>query len=608
MNTLRRLLPFLRPFRGRLALIALLSSILSVLNAATIAVVLPILRVIFPSSASESLPSAPGGDTGFLVDVKSGFLTVIEKFVIAGDNRLISLGNLCFLIVGIFLAKNFVKYVTYLMNTVVEERMIKNIRDTIFRRTVDLSLGFFNQQRSGNLISVLTNDVNSMSSVLTPMVGTVIREPMQALVMLVILLSLSPKLTLIAFSTSILSVIAVRYLNRYIKRYSRRLQTAMSDITSRLLETFQNIRLIKAFSAERYEHARFEERTAWYVRSAFKHSAMANMMGPVGEMFAIIAIAVVLYTGGQEVLTGSMRSDELITFLFLLFAIMQPIVSIVSIPTTMQRGLVAAERFFELMDREPEVVGGTRPLKELSRELQFLNVGFSYQPGRPVVRDVTITVKRGQTLALVGPSGGGKSTLMDLVIRLYDPTHGGIYLDGVDIREFSLEDYRSLFGIVTQESILFHDSVANNIGYGRESISEEELVQAAIMANANEFIVRLPKGYDTQIGDRGVLLSGGQRQRLAIARALARDPQILLFDEATSALDSESEMLVQDAINRILENRTAIVIAHRLSTIKRANMIAVIEEGAIVECGKHEDLLAAGNLYKRLYDAQFQSE
>jgi subfamily B ATP-binding cassette protein MsbA len=543
-----------------------------------------------------------------LVDVKSGFLTVIEKFVIAGDNRLISLGNLCFLIVGIFLAKNFVKYVTYLMNTVVEERMIKNIRDTIFRRTVDLSLGFFNQQRSGNLISVLTNDVNSMSSVLTPMVGTVIREPMQALVMLVILLSLSPKLTLIAFSTSILSVIAVRYLNRYIKRYSRRLQTAMSDITSRLLETFQNIRLIKAFSAERYEHARFEERTAWYVRSAFKHSAMANMMGPVGEMFAIIAIAVVLYTGGQEVLTGSMRSDELITFLFLLFAIMQPIVSIVSIPTTMQRGLVAAERFFELMDREPEVVGGTRPLKELSRELQFLNVGFSYQPGRPVVRDVTITVKRGQTLALVGPSGGGKSTLMDLVIRLYDPTHGGIYLDGVDIREFSLEDYRSLFGIVTQESILFHDSVANNIGYGRESISEEELVQAAIMANANEFIVRLPKGYDTQIGDRGVLLSGGQRQRLAIARALARDPQILLFDEATSALDSESEMLVQDAINRILENRTAIVIAHRLSTIKRANMIAVIEEGAIVECGKHEDLLAAGNLYKRLYDAQFQSE
>lgn len=608
MNTLRRLLPFLRPFRGRLALIALLSSILSVLNAATIAVVLPILRVIFPSSASESLPSAPGGDTGFLVDVKSGFLTVIEKFVIAGDNRLISLRNLCFLIVGIFLAKNIVKYVTYLMNTVVEERMIKNIRDTIFRRTVDLSLGFFNQQRSGNLISVLTNDVNSMSSVLTPMVGTVIREPMQALVMLVILLSLSPKLTLIAFSTSILSVIAVRYLNRYIKRYSRRLQTAMSDITSRLLETFQNIRLIKAFSAERYEHARFEERTAWYVRSALKHSAMANMMGPVGEMFAIIAIAVVLYTGGQEVLTGSMRSDELITFLFLLFAIMQPIVSIVSIPTTMQRGLVAAERFFELMDREPEVVGGTRPLKELSRELQFLNVGFSYQPGRPVVRDVTITVKRGQTLALVGPSGGGKSTLMDLVIRLYDPTHGGIYLDGVDIREFSLEDYRSLFGIVTQESILFHDSVANNIGYGRESISEEELVQAAIMANANEFIVRLPKGYDTQIGDRGVLLSGGQRQRLAIARALARDPQILLFDEATSALDSESEMLVQDAINRILENRTAIVIAHRLSTIKRANMIAVIEEGAIVECGKHEDLLAAGNLYKRLYDAQFQSE
>jgi subfamily B ATP-binding cassette protein MsbA len=398
----------------------------------------------------------------------------------------------------------------------------------------------------------------------------------------------------------------IRLLTRYVKRYSQRMQTALGDITSRLQETFHNIRIIKGYGAEDHESKRFEAETAWYVRSSLKHSAVVNFMNPMSEIFAVAALAVVLFYGGLQVIEGSMKADELFTFLFLLFAIMQPLVAIFSIPTTIQRGLVAADRVLAVMDDQPTVVGGTRQATSLRNELQMLNAGFAYRPGQPVVRDVTLTIKRGQTLALVGPSGGGKSTLMDLVIRLYDPLSGGIYLDGVDIRELDLDSYRSLFGIVTQESLLFNDTVFNNIAYALPNATQEQVEEAARMANAHEFIQRLPQGYQTKIGDRGLLLSGGQRQRIAIARALARDPQILLFDEATSALDTESEMFVQEAINNLLVDRTAVVIAHRLSTIKHAHMIAVIEDGAVVEYGQHEELLAAGNLYKRLYEVQFR--
>ncbi|MBS1912687.1 MAG: ABC transporter ATP-binding protein [Bacteroidetes bacterium] len=608
MSVIRRFLPFLKPYLPLLVLIVILSAVLSAVSAASIAVIWPVMKVIFPQSNSTAPVQAPAGIGGAFSGVKDWCLNTMQTFIIHPTDKLISLRNLCFLVIGIFVVKNVVKYITYVLNTAVEERIMKDVRDTLFRKAINLSISFFNEKRAGDLISVVTNDVGTMNAAVTPMIGTVIREPMQALIMLVGLLAISPTLTLIAFSTSILSVVAVRFLTKYIKRYSQRIQNALAEITSRLQESFLNIRIIKGYAAERYEAARFEKETAWYVRSALKHSAMVNLMNPVNEIFAIVALSVVLFYGGFQVVEGSMKADELFTFLFLLFAIMQPVVATLSIPATIQRGLYAAERVFAVMDTMPTVVGGTRSATALRNELQLLNVGFSYRPAHPVIRDVTLTVKRGQTLALVGPSGGGKSTLMDLVIRLYDPLSGGIYLDGVDIREFTLESYHGQFGIVTQESILFNDSVRNNIAYGLDDISEEKIVEAARAANAIDFIERLPHGFDTPIGDRGVLLSGGQRQRLAIARALARDPQILLFDEATSALDTESEMLVQEAINKLLEDRTAIVIAHRLSTIKHAHMIAVVEEGAIVEYGTHEELLAAGSLYKRLYEVQFRED
>lgn len=606
MKVFRKLFRYVRPYVGALSVTMLISMVISALSTASIAIIWPILRIVFPSPSPA--PGSAGGvavDNGMLDGVKQWFIGSIQSTIIRPD-PLVSLRHLCLLIVGIFLAKNILKYLGALLSTKIEEGMMKDIRDEIFRRTVSQSLGFFNARRSGELMSIVTNDVGTMSGMVAPTLGTIIREPVQVLLMLLLLLSLSPELTAIAFSTSILSLVVIRFLTKFIRRYSARLQSLLGDITSRLQETFQNIRIIKGYAAERYEVERFRTETSRYVRSALKHAASVNLMGPVSEIFAIAALAVVLFYGGFQVLDGTMLADELITFLFLLFAIMQPITAMLTIPGNIQRGLAASERVLTILDATPEVTGGTRAVAGMRNELQLLNVGFEYRPGHPVLSDVTLTVKRGQTVALVGPSGGGKSTLMDLVVRLYDPTSGGIYLDGVDIREFDLESYRSLFGIVTQESILFNDTVRNNIAYTRVDLDADSVEEAARMANAHEFIARMPGGYDTVIGDRGVLLSGGQRQRLAIARALARDPQILLFDEATSALDTEAEMLVQDAINRLLVDRTAIVIAHRLSTIRRADVIVVIEDGRVVEQGTHTSLLERDSLYRKLYDVQFR--
>lgn len=502
MSVIRRFLPFLRPYMPLIVLMVMLSAVLSALSTASIAVIWPVMKVIFPDGggAAAALPGAPvaasGGIDGWLLGLKNWCLDLMQSSIIHPTNKLISLRNLCILVIGIFVLKNVVKYAANLLNTMIEERMMKDVRDTLFSRTIGLSIDFFNENRAGELISVVTNDVGTMNAALTPTIGTLIREPMQALLMLVGLLAISPVLTLIAFSTSILSVIAVRVLTRYIKRYSQRIQIALGEITIRLQESFQNIRIIKGYAAERYETERFKKQTAWYVRSITKHSAVVNLMAPVNEIFAIVALSVVLFYGGYQVVGGTMKADELFTFLFLLFAIMQPLVATLGIPATIQRGLYAAERVLAVMERAPTIVGGTRQAGALRNELQLLNVGFHYRPGHPVIRDVTLTVKRGQTLALVGPSGGGKSTLMDLVIRLYDPVSGGIYLDGVDIREFDAESYHGLFGIVTQESILFNDSVRNNIAYGMESVSDELVTAAAKAANAFDFIERLPQGFD----------------------------------------------------------------------------------------------------------------
>lgn len=378
------------------------------------------------------------------------------------------------------------------------------------------------------------------------------------------------------------------------------MQHAQANYTSTLQETVHGIRVVKALAVESTMLKRFSSQTAHYVHTALRNERVSALVPVVNDTFGILALVGVFFAGGMALESGQIVASNLVTFLFLLFGLMQPITSIVSTIASMQRGIAAAQNVAGLLNEQPTITDGSSKPGTFSTELAINDVSFSYGSGN-VLRNITLNIPRGETVAFVGASGSGKSTLLDLVLRFYDPQQGNISFNGQDIRTFSLPEYRSMFGMVSQETILFNDTVFANITLGMENVTSEQVEQAARIAHAHDFISQLPDGYNTVIGDRGMRLSGGQRQRLAIARAVVRNPQILLFDEATSALDTESERIVQAAIGNVLSNRTAIVVAHRLSTVVHADKIFVFDNGTIVETGTHNELLAMNGVYTRLY-------
>lgn len=600
MNTYFRVLSFLRPFAGLFILAVLFNALFSVLGTLTITLIYPIIEMLFtPDAASHSMPGGAAGLEG----LKEVFFSAVRNLVMDAD-RFTTLRNLSVMVISVFVLKNIVKYISANINVRLEEGVVKSMRDKLFDKMVSLSMDYFTRNKTGSLISLITNDVGIVNGSITPTFMTLIRQPVEIALYLLLLISLSPYLTLIAFSTSILSLVIIQVATRYLRRYASRMQNAMADYTAVLQETISGIRVVKAFNAERSAVARFTQQTRAFVQASFKHQRIIAMVPGISEIFAIGALAAVLYFGGLEVFAGNMKGSELMLFLFSLFAIMSPISSLTGIPPQIQRGLVAAERIFAVLDMQPSVVSGAERAQMLRTSIDIQDVSFAYSD-KLVLRNVSFSLKRGKKIALVGQSGSGKSTMVDLVVRFYDPKSGVIKIDGKDIRTLNTESYRDLFGIVSQEPILFNDTVADNIRSGNTSAPMEEVVRAAQIANADEFIRQLPDGYNTYLGDRGVLLSGGQRQRIAIARALFRNPDILIFDEATSALDSESEKLVQAAITQVLQNRTAIIIAHRLSTIIDADEILVFRDGEIVERGNHAELLKQAGVYKKLYEIQF---
>jgi subfamily B ATP-binding cassette protein MsbA len=393
---------------------------------------------------------------------------------------------------------------------------------------------------------------------------------------------------------------------KYLKKYASRMQNAMADYTTVLQETLSGIRAVKAYNAEKIVNKKFDDFTSNYVNASVKHQKIISIVPGVNEMFAIIAICVVLLIGGLQVFNGELKADDLMLFLFALFSVMSPISTIVNNLSNYQRGIIAAERVFSIIDEVPTVQTGDGVISDFNENITIKNVAFKYD--KTIVLDnINFEIKKGKKIAFVGASGSGKSTMLDLIIRFYDPISGNILVDGVDISTLKLSHYRKLFGIVSQETILFNDTIANNIRYGVADITDDHILTACKIANAYGFISQLPEGLNTKIGDRGVLLSGGERQRVAIARAIVRDPKILVFDEATSALDAESEQIVQLAINDSLVNRTAIIVAHRLSTIKDCDEILIFDKGKIVERGNHQELFDLNGIYRKLYDIQFYS-
>jgi len=520
------------------------------------------------------------------------------------------------IIVGCALAKGlFGYYQSYLMSYI-GQKTIVDVRNELYNHLQSLSLDYFIRQRTGQIISRLTNDVMLLQRAIVNVPANLIRGGLTVIGLTILLFYLHWRWALVIMIVFPLVILPLRKFGKRLRKISRKSQEKMADIYSLLQEKIVGIMMIKSFCREKAEAEKFEEENTNFFKIIMKAMRVVAIQSPVMEFIATLGLASVLAIAGYEVISGNTTMGTFFAFIGAISSMYKPVKNFASLNEEIQQALAASERIFYVLDTKSFVVElpDAKVLPPLGEKIAFENVSFFYphqdSPGEnePVLEDISLEVSKGEIVALVGPSGGGKTTMANLIPRFYDPTKGRIMVDNQDIREVALKSLRGQMGIVTQETILFNDSVRNNIAYGDPEAPFERIVNCARIANAHEFIMALPQGYDTVIGERGVKLSGGQKQRIAIARAILKDPEILIFDEATSSLDSESELLVQEALDRLMKGHTTLVIAHRLSTVRRADRIVVIDRGRIVEEGKHEDLMERSGLYRRLYDLQFREE
>jgi len=520
-----------------------------------------------------------------------------------------SLKILCFTILGVFFIKNIFLYLKNILMRFVQLKLVTEIREKLYQHIQTLSLGYFNEKRTGVISSIVINDVQQLQTTLSVAFLRLFVEPINILMFSSLLFIISWKLALIAITIIPLAGVVIIYIGRSIRRKSRRTQSKIAEIMDILSETLSSIRIVKAFVVEKEEVKKFNRESRNYFKLLFQRGRLDLLASPVTESFGVIIGVILLWYGGMEVLAQqSLSAEDFIRFILILFSILGPIKQLSNVNVKIQMGLASGERVFGLLDTPPEIVEKTNPvhLRSIEKSIRFENVHFEYNnEDERVLDQVSFSIGRGEIVALVGPSGAGKSTIADLIPRFYDVSSGVIKIDGHDIRDVSLSSLRRQMGIVTQEVLLFNDTVRNNIAYGQKDMSDEEIRHAAEAANALKFIEDMPEGFNTVVGERGVKLSGGQKQRLAIARALLKNPPILILDEATSALDTESEKMVQKAIEILMKDRTALVIAHRLSTVQNADKIIVLDDGKILEEGSHQELYEKDGLYRRLYDIQF---
>lgn len=587
------------------------------LNGISVYLTIPLLDTLFQESASKqttvqtsSIEKTSGILPDWVNNLKEDLVQSFNNFVFSGDKPEV-LVKICFLILAAFLFKNIFGYLQGYFMAFVEYASMKDLRDDAYKHLHKLPIGYFKSERVGNIISRFTNDVNIIQLSISTTFSNLIKEPLTIIVFLGIAISISWQLSLFAFIIVPIASLIIAWIGNKLKKQTIILQTKLADITSILQETISGVKIVKAFGMEQFENQRFMNETKSYFKLVLKTVRIRNLSSPITEILSVIIGAVIIYYGGILVLVDkTLNASEFLGFLFAIFQMMPPIKELGSVNNRIQEASAAADRIFEITDIEPHIknIPNAIKLKDFKDEIEFKNVSFKYEDSDVKVLDnLNFKVKRGEIIALVGPSGGGKSTLADLIPRFYDPTEGQIIIDGNNIKDVTIESLRSKMGIVTQETFLFNTNIAENIAYGLKDYPIDKIIEAAKTANAHNFISEMPQGYNTIIGERGIKLSGGQRQRLTIARALLKNPEIMIFDEATSALDNESEILVQEAIERLMLNRTTFVIAHRLSTIRNATNILVLDRGRIIQQGTHDKLISEEKgLYKKLYEMQFR--
>jgi ABC-type multidrug transport system fused ATPase/permease subunit len=598
MKNIPKLLRYLSPYKSKIVLYFFTSLLSIIFSLFSFAMLVPVLQVLFNGSKGTK----PSG-SGPVADI-----TAFINNIILEQKPLTALTYSVIVLVVATILKNFFIYCSMLILNPLRNTVMRQLRDDMFSKALSLPIGFFTEERKGDLMSRMTNDVNEVEISVMSVIETIIREPLTILLTLATMVAISPQLTLFLLLFLPLAGFIIGKVGKSLKRPSNEAQEQLGEMLGNIDETLVGMRVVKAFNAERHQQLRFRQINNTLLRIRNKISARRDAGSPLSETLGIIVVAVILWYGGWLIFSGratTLTGPVFLFFITLFYQIINPIKALSSAFYNMQKGAAALDRIQELMNVENTIteLPDAKSIKEFNHSIELRNVQFAYGT-KEILRDINLTIKKGQTIALVGASGAGKSTLADLIPRFHDVSGGEILVDGINIKDYKIYDLRRLIGVVSQEPILFNDTIYNNITLGTGGASQERIEEAAKVANAHNFILKKKDGYQTVAGDRGSRLSGGERQRVTIARAVLKNPPILILDEATSSLDTESERIVQDAINLLMQNRTCIVIAHRLSTVQHADEIIVMNQGEIVERGSHQQLMLRDSAYKKLVELQ----
>ncbi len=597
MRNVSRLLKYLSDYKSRVVLYFVTNLLGVLFSLASLTMLVPILQVIF--SNGDVVESDDGG-------IKQVVNDLVNR-VLVDEGKMTALAYVCVAAVVFTLLKNVFLYLALYILNPLRNAIIRRLRDDMFTKTLSLPIGFFTEERKGDLVSRMTNDISEVENSIVSVLQVFIREPVTIILFLAMMVSISPQLTVFLFIFLPVAGLVIGRISKSLKKKSNQAQEQLGSIMGVIDETISGMRVVKSFNAERHQHSRFSKLNNLLFNTRNKIAARRELASPMSETLGVLVVSIILWYGGRLVLNGTsgFEPEWFLGYIALFTQIINPFKNLSSAFYNVQKGSAALERIEKLLDVDNNIKDPEQPqkLEGFNDAIELKDVHFAYGE-KNVLNGINIQIKKGTMVALVGASGAGKSTVADLVPRFHDVLSGSVSIDGIDVRNCKVKELRNLMGIVSQEAILFNDTIYNNITLGSENVTKEMVAEAARIANAHNFIVQKEKGYDTEVGDRGVRLSGGERQRITIARAVLKNPPILILDEATSSLDTESERIVQEAINNLMKDRTSIVIAHRLSTVQHADEIVVLDKGMIVERGTHNELLAKNGFYKKLVEMQ----